>query len=143
VNDLPNSISSCDINMYADDTELHYSNSQLERVEEVLQSDLIRVSDWMIVNGFKSNIAKSVCMLIGTRQRVSRKSLCLSLNNNELKQVTSTKYLGLYIDNHLTWHNHVDYVLKRVREKIYSINRLKPPLAVRKLLYQLAHSRIL
>ena len=66
VNDLPNSISSCDINMYADDTELHYSNSQLERVEEVLQGELVKVSDWLTVNGFKLNIGKSVCMLIGT-----------------------------------------------------------------------------
>ena len=66
VNDLPNSISSCDINVHADNTELHYSNSQLERVEEVLQGELVKVSDWLTVNGFKLNIGKSVCMLIGT-----------------------------------------------------------------------------
>jgi len=103
--------------MYADDTELHYTNSQLEQVEEVLQGDLVKVSDWLTVNGFKLNIGKSVCMLIGTQQRVSGKSLCLSLDDSELKQVSSTKYLGLYIDSHLTWQNHVDYVLKRVRGK--------------------------
>ncbi|XP_065895816.1 uncharacterized protein [Dysidea avara] len=108
--------------MYADDTELHYSSSQLERVEQVLQNGLEEVSNWMSVNGFKLNIDKSVCMLIGTRQRVSGGTLCLSLNDSMLKQVTSTKYL--------------DYVLKRVRGKIYSINRLKPPPTVRKLLYQ-------
>ena len=32
-NDLPSSVSICDINMYADDTELHYCHSQLQRVE--------------------------------------------------------------------------------------------------------------
>ena len=31
---------------------------------------------------------------------------------------------------------HIDYVMKRVRGKMYSINRLNPPPAVRKLLYQ-------
>ena len=136
VNDLPNSITLCDVNMYADDTELHYSSSQLERVEQVLQNGLEEVSNWMSVNGFKLNIDKSVCMLIGTRQRVSGGTLCLSLNDSMLKQVTSTKYLGLFIDQYLTWQNHIDYVLKRVRGKIYSINRLKPPPTVRKLLYQ-------
>jgi len=30
-NDLPNVISSCDINMYVDDTELLYSNDELKR----------------------------------------------------------------------------------------------------------------
>ena len=82
--------------MYADDTELHYSNSQLEREEQVLQDELVKVSDWMTVNGFKLNIGKSVCKLIGTRQRAGGKSLCLSLNESVLKQVSSTKYLGLY-----------------------------------------------
>ena len=66
VNDLPNSITLCDVNMYADDTELHYSSSQLERVEQVLQNGLEEASNWMSVNGFKLNIDKSVCTLIGT-----------------------------------------------------------------------------
>jgi len=39
--------------MYANDTKLHYSNDQLERVEQVLQDELVKVSDWMTVHGFK------------------------------------------------------------------------------------------
>ena len=54
-------------------------------------------------------------MLVGTRQRVSGKTLCLSLGDSLLRQVSSTKYLGVCIDSHLTWQNHIDYVMKRVR----------------------------
>ena len=75
-------------------------------------------------------------MLIGSRQRVGGKTLRLSLDDSLLRQVPSTKYLGVCIDSHLTWQNHIDYVMKGVRGKIYSINRLNPPSAVRKLLYQ-------
>ena len=105
-NDLPNSISSCDINMYADDTELHYCHSQLQRAEQVLQNEVERVSDWMAVNRLKLNVTKSVCMLIGSRQRVSGKDLCLSLHDSIFRQVSSTKYLGVFIDQHLTWRSH-------------------------------------
>ena len=42
----------------------------------------------------------------------------------------------VYIDQYLTWQNHIDYVLRRVRGKVYSINRLNPPPTVKKLLYQ-------
>jgi len=94
VNNLPNSISSCDDNMYADNTELHCSGSQLERVEQVLQDELAKVSDWMNLNW--TLVRKSVCMLIGTQQRARGKSLCLTLSDSVLKQVSSTKYLGLY-----------------------------------------------
>jgi len=41
------------------------------------------------------------------------------------------------IDQHLTWKCHVDYVLRRVHEKLYSINRLRPLTDnVMKILYQ-------
>ena len=75
-------------------------------------------------------------LLIGSRQRVAGKELCLSLHDSILKQVSSTKYLGVFIDQHLTWRSHIDYVLRRVRENIYSINRLNPHSTVKKLLYQ-------
>jgi len=61
----------------------------------------------------------------------------LSLDNVPLKQVSTVWYLGVYIDQHLTWHNHMEYVLRRVRGKLYSLNRLKPLTpTVMKLLYQ-------
>ena len=90
----------------------------------------------LAINRLRLNVDKSMCMLIGSRQRVGGKTLRLSLNDSLLRQVPSTKYLGMCIDSHLTWQNHIDYVMKRVRGKFYSINRLNPPSAVRKLLYQ-------
>ena len=40
VNDLPNVVSTSDINMFADDTELHYCHGDLPTVECALQADL-------------------------------------------------------------------------------------------------------
>ena len=88
------------------------------------REEVERVSDWMAVNRLKLNVTKSVCMLIGSQQRVAGKDLCLSLHDSILKQVSSAKYLGVFIDQHLTWRSHIDYVLRRVRGKIYSINHI-------------------
>ena len=57
--------------MYADDNELHYCHSQLQRVKQVLQNEVERVSYLMAVNRLKLNVTKSVCMLIGSHQRVA------------------------------------------------------------------------
>ena len=65
-----------------------------------------------------------MCMLIGLRQRIGCKTLCLLLNDSVLKQVSSTKYLEAYIDQNLTWQNHVDYVLIRVRGNIYRMAQI-------------------
>ena len=97
-NDLSNSVNICAINMYADDTELHYCHSHLQKVEQVLQRQLEQVYNWMTVNRFALSIAS---MLIGSRQS----------NGSILKLISSTKYLGL--NQQLTWQDHIDYIMKR------------------------------
>ena len=47
VNDLPSVVDHAQINMYADDTELHCCGKDLQRVQDDLQSDLYRVQDWL------------------------------------------------------------------------------------------------
>ena len=37
------------------------------------------------------------------------KFLHLRLNGDILRQLSSTKYLGVHMDQHLTWNNHIDY----------------------------------
>ena len=76
-------------------------------------------------------------MLVGSRQRTKGMNLTLTLDGTVLKQVCSTKYLSVYLDQHLTWQSHVHYVLGRVRRKLYAINRVKQVYpAIMRLLYQ-------
>ena len=67
-------------------------------------------------------------MLIGSRQRTGGKCLHLMLNGDVLRQVSTTKYiyLGVHIDQHLTWNTHITYMLNinRIRSELYCINRL-------------------
>ena len=44
-------------------------------------------------------------------QRAQGLDLVLTLDSAILKQVCSTKYVSMYLDQHLTWQAHVDYVL--------------------------------
>ena len=80
VNDLPNVISLSNINMFADDTELHFSHRDLSTVEQTLQTDIDNASVWLVVNKLKLNVVKSLCMLVGSCQRINGKYLNLVLN---------------------------------------------------------------
>ena len=46
-------------------------------------------------------------------------------NNNDLSTVTDTKFLGLIIDNTLSWHQHVDSLTKRISSVGYALRCLK------------------
>ena len=58
VNDFPSVISSSDINMYANDSELYFSSSDLCVDEKTLQTDIDNVSTWLVANRLKLNVSK-------------------------------------------------------------------------------------
>jgi len=50
VNDLHKAVKVCELNLYADDMELHCSNVDLSCVESDLQEDIQSVNSWLCVN---------------------------------------------------------------------------------------------
>jgi len=61
------------------------------------------------------------CMLIGNRQRIANKSLDVSIGGSLLTQVNSVRYLGVIIDNALSWSLCISNVASRVRSCVTSI----------------------
>ena len=53
-------------------------------------------------------------MLIGSRQKLSTlsESLELSIDNIPIKQVSTTKSLGILIGNNMAWHSHRQTIQK-------------------------------
>ena len=57
--------------------------------------------------------------------------------NDDIKQVKSTKYLGIIIDSNLTWEDHIDYLYKKIIKftSIFYKLRENLPTVVKKMLY--------
>ena len=49
----------------------------------------------------------------------------LSIHREDIKQVTSYSYLGIHLDNLLSWSDHVDYVCSRLQQRLYFLRRLR------------------
>jgi hypothetical protein len=45
------------------------------------------------------------------------------LNGTAIEQVANQVYLGLHIDEGLTWSEHIDAVLKKLRPMVFAIKR--------------------
>ena len=126
INDLSTIVKNCQANLYADDTEIHSSSNTLDTLNSQIQQDLDSIGIWMSSNKLRVNSAKTVSMLIGPHQKIKKFSLDVSLNGDKIDSVSSTKYLGVYIDCHLNWNDHVNYTLQRVRGKLAALTRLRP-----------------
>ena len=83
-------------------------------------------------------------MLIGSRQKISTlsESLELSIDNVSIKQVSTTKSLGILIDENMAWHSHIDTLSKKIASGIGAIKRIKPfvsPEILHYIYYALVH----
>ena len=43
----------------------------------------------------------------------------------DIKEVTCCKYLGIYVDNHLVWKNHIDYVYTKILKFVSIFYKLR------------------
>ena len=97
----------CQAFLFADDTCLLGTNCTIEE----LQADLLAVSDWLQNNKLTLNIKKT-CQLILTLEK-SASSPNVYLNNENLNVLNSCKYLGVFLDNKLSFKPHIEIVLER------------------------------
>jgi len=54
MNDLQTVVQFCELNLYADDMEMHCSNVNLAGAERDLQQDIHSVNSWLCVKSFDS-----------------------------------------------------------------------------------------
>ena len=116
ITDLPNCLSFSIPRMYADDTHITYTGSDLHPIQSSLSHDLKKLSRWLVSNRLTLNATKTEFILIGSRQRLSTLSdtLELSINKVPVEQVSPAKSLEVNVNENLTWHSHINCV-KRSR----------------------------
>ena len=134
MNDLPNVLESCSVTLYADDTVLYFSSKLISEIETKMNSDLRQVCDWLKLNQLTLNIKKSQFMLIGSNSRLRRiDSIVISADGKQLKEAQCFPYLGLIINQNLTWEDHIEHMRNKINKKLGLLRRIKSclPLSAR------------
>ena len=123
INDLPLVLKN-NIGIYADDSTRYASAPTLAEVEEKIRPDIDAVSMWARENKMKMHPAKTKYSIISTRRKIAnsaKQSLDLSVDGMQLTKVESERVLGVYIDSHLTWNEHIADTLRRKLLQIIAI----------------------
>ena len=90
VNDISNSSEILKFILFADDTNIFYSCKDIENLENTLNTELEKVSVWLIANKLSINIKKTKYIIFKTRQkRITHPNMLIKVNNEMIKQ---TKY---------------------------------------------------
>ena len=110
INDIPKASKIMNFHLFADDTSLFYSHKNINVLEEVVNAELGCISDWLVANKLSLNTNKSNFMIIKPRQKKLPKKIQLNINGEHLNESNYAKYLGVLIDNNLTWKQHIQHV---------------------------------
>ena len=129
INDFDRSSSMFRFIIYADDTTLLVTISptdqnSIEEFQDRINNELQNITNWLKVNKLSLNVAKTKFMVFRTpRKQVP--PLQLYIDSHEVEEVTEFNYLGITIDNGLTWKKHIDIVCKKISKIVGIMARLR------------------
>ena len=125
VNDLPIVLERCQILMYADDTVMYFAASNAQEISSTLTSELAKVNDWLVHNTLFIHQGRTECVLFGTGSRLANTNLSLNIDGKELTRVAEYKYLGVILDESLSWNAHVNYLISKVSKRLGILGRTR------------------
>ena len=124
INDITEASSILKFFLFADDTTVFYSDKTNSSTEETINKELENVSNWLAANKLSLNVKKSIFMHFHHgRQR--KNTLNIKINNTNIEEKSTAKYLGTLIDNKLTWKPHIQYIKTKLSRATGIISKIR------------------
>ena len=112
--------------LFADDTNLFYSNSNLLQLQIIVNTELSKLSVWFRANKLSLNVAKTNFMFFSYKPIPKTSDhVQLFLDDYALERVSSTKFLGVFVDEKLKWNIHVNYVANKISKGLGMMGRVR------------------
>lgn len=148
VNDIGNCMSNCKLRLFADDTNMFTSGKNLVKLVEETNVCLHKLNSWFLANKLTLNIDKTCYSLYAPSNNVvlADINLKLTINDITLVQERICKYLGVQIDDELTWKPHIEYIIQKIIKFsgiFYKLRCIVPPSCVKQIYFALVHSHLL
>src|SRR5688572_17787969 len=128
VNDVSNTSSLLHFIMFADDTNVFMSNKSIEVLVNTMNAELKLVGEWFKANKLSLNLAKTNFILFCSKRKIELNLDCnmtITIDNQSITRVSSSKFLGVHIDEQLTWKEHITDISKKISKNIGIISRVR------------------
>ena len=130
INDLISSGSVFDLVMYADDTtlvstlEAFGDRRDPENIQRNINSELAKIYEWLSLNCLNLNVNKSKFMVFHKHPKVIP-DLRIQMNNVEIDRVSEFNFLGVIVDEHITWKPHIEKIRVKISRIIGIMRKLQ------------------
>ena len=135
------------LNLFADDTCLFVFDKNPDSLFLKGNMSLDSINKWFTANKLKLSLGKCVYTVFNlTRNNLLNDRYDLAIDSTNLICVKSTKYLGVYIDEDLTWQNHIHYIINKLVKFcsiVYKLRPIVPSSILRKIYFALVHPHLI
>lgn len=135
-----------DIIGFADDTVIFYKSDTWFSLKNNVEHDLPNIKSWLdnkllTINFNKTQYLPFSCNITGLPTFNEIDVIMNDGKHHIIQSVSEYKYLGVYIDRHLKWDYHIDYVVRKMRSLLHQFHYLKT-LVSKDLLKTIYHSLV-
>jgi len=111
--------------MFADDTNMFIQGKNIKQMEDCMNNELINIVKWLHCNKLSLNIGKTHTMLFTGNKHMHIRSNNIYIEGITIETVVKTKFLGVIIDNKLTWKEHINYICNKISKGIGIIKKVR------------------
>ena len=104
INDLNKAVKHSVTHHFADDTNFLYVSKSLKKIQKFMNLDLRYVCNWLKANKISLNAGKTEMLIFRDPRRKINFDLKIKIDGKKVVPSKYVKYLGIYLDNHLSWH---------------------------------------
>ena len=130
INDIANSSNLGTFVLFADDTNIFVEGESVEEAYEKGNILLHSIKKYMTLNKLHINMSK--CCYIHFKPNISKnqqslpdETLCLQIDGFPIKKTKATKFLGVIIDEDLSWQPHITALRRKLNYASATLNRIR------------------
>ena len=138
---MENSSTLLEFVQFSDDTTIMISCESFNQLQLIFQAEGNKVIDWLIANKLIINLTKTQSMIFSYKR--GNPKFTVNLKNSIIEEQQTTSFLGVTIDNKLTWKSHITHLCSKISKGIAILRLLRPsfPKHILKMIYMsLIHS---
>ena len=117
VNDLKNASASLNAIMFADDTNLFVSHKDINTLFQIVNAELKNLETWFNGNKLSLNLTKTKYAFFHPKSYsddIPLRLPTLKINNSIIKRESTVRFLGVLLDENLTWRPHIDLIENKI-----------------------------
>jgi len=125
INDLPMAVPSQVIPiLFADDTSIIITSPNACELQKAISASIHQLTKWFQENSLSLNVSKTYFLQFQNKNQ-NNLHTPVTLDSNSITKANHIKFLGLTINDSMTWKSHIDAILPRLSSACFAIRSVK------------------